>query len=200
MLETRTRANVNLSPNPKGVMILLDAKRMMIDFGRDVGQCVQCTSSSSVKSDEQHVLWLQERVDPGEIRKKRKYNTANNGTNVLNAEVFRKHLKVLKRGDAKDVVCWCYAQWCDGLSNAARSWMCVASSCEVRGGRTASLESEQLGYEREQQSYKSELECKTRGKSTHNGEAGTVCLCTHTTGQYNIDKDIVDIVLDWTRK
>ena len=109
----------------EGVMILLDAKSMMIDFGRDVGQCVPCASSSSVKGDEQHVLCLQERVDSGEIRTeewKRKCDTADNGTKVVGAEVLREHLKVLKCGDAKDVVSWCYAQWCDGLSNAARSW------------------------------------------------------------------------------
>ena len=101
----------------EGVMILLDAKSMMIDFGRNVGQCALCTSSSSVKSDEQHVLWLQERVDSGEIRTeewKRKCNTADHGTKVVSAEVLRKHLKVLKRGDVKDVISWCYAQWCDG--------------------------------------------------------------------------------------
>ena len=42
----------------EGVMILRDAKSMMIDFGRHVGQCVLCTSSSFVKSDEQRVLLL----------------------------------------------------------------------------------------------------------------------------------------------
>ena len=137
-------------------MILLDAKSIMIDFGRDVEQCVLCASSSSVKSDEQHVLWLQERVDSGETRTeewKGKCNTADNGTKVVSAEVLRKHLKVLKRGDAKDVVIWCYAQWCDGLSNAARSWTFVASSCEVRGRRTAALESEQRGCERKEKSF-----------------------------------------------
>ena len=114
-------------------MILRDAKSMMIDFGRHVGQCVLCTSSSFVKSDEHHVLWLQERVDSGEIRTeewKRKCNTADNETKVVSAEVLRKHLKVLKRGDAKDVISWCYAQWCDGLSNARDRgclWRALAS-------------------------------------------------------------------------
>ena len=51
-----------------------------------------CTSSSSVKSDEQHVLWLQERVDSGEIRMeewKRKFNTADNGARAASPEVLQ---------------------------------------------------------------------------------------------------------------
>ena len=49
---------------------------------------------------------------------KRKCNTADNGAKVVSAEVLQKHLKVLKRGDVKDVIRWCFAQWRDGLSNA----------------------------------------------------------------------------------
>ena len=99
------------------------------------------TSNSSVKSDEQHVLWLQERVDSGEIRteeRKRNFNTADNGARAVSPEVLREHLKMLKRSDAEDIS-WCYAQWCDGLSRGARSWMFVANSCEVRRRRAASL-------------------------------------------------------------
>ena len=40
---------------------------------------------------------------------------------------------------------------------------------------------------------KCEREFKTRQKRRQNREAGTVYLCTHTTGQYNINKEIVDI-------
>ena len=85
---------------------------MMIDFGEDVGQCVSGTDSSSAKSIIERrgtgrtrhlhcpVLWLQEGVDPGEIRaeKRRKceHNTADIGTKAVSAEVLRKHLKALK--------------------------------------------------------------------------------------------------------
>ena len=95
---------------------------------------------------------------------------------MLSAEVFRKHLKVWKRGDVKDVVCWCYAQWCDGLSNAARSWMFVASSCEVRGTHTAFLESEQRGYEREQQSLRVSENAKRDGRVRRMEKQG-LCIC-----------------------
>ena len=43
------------------------------------------------------MLWLQERVDSGEIRiEKRKHNTADIGTKAVSASVLMKHLKMLK--------------------------------------------------------------------------------------------------------
>ena len=90
---------------------MLGAKSMMIDFGEDVAQCVLGTDSSSAKSivgrrgagriRHLHcpVLWLQERVDSGEIRtekRKGEHNTADIGTKAVSAPVLMKLLKTLK--------------------------------------------------------------------------------------------------------
>ena len=95
----------------KGASILLGAKSMMIDFGEDVAQCVPGTDSSSAKSIMERrwagrirhllcpILWLQERVDSGEIRiekRKGEHNTADTGTKAVSAPVLMKHLKTLK--------------------------------------------------------------------------------------------------------
>ena len=83
----------------------------MIDFGEDVAQCVLGTDSSSAKSITERrgagrirhmhcrMLWLQERVDPGEIRiekRKGEHNTADIGTKAMSAPVLMKHMKTLK--------------------------------------------------------------------------------------------------------
>ena len=83
----------------------------MIDFGEDVAQCVLGTNSSSAWSIMERrgagrirhlhclLLWLQERVDSGEIRvekRKSEHNTADIGTKAVSAPVLRKHLKTLK--------------------------------------------------------------------------------------------------------
>ena len=95
----------------KGASILLGAKSMMIDFGEDVAQCVPGTDSSSAQSIMERcgagrirhlhcvMLWLQERVDSGEIRtekRKGEHNTADIGTKAVSAPVLMKHLKTLK--------------------------------------------------------------------------------------------------------
>ena len=72
----------------KCASILLGAKSMMMDFGEDVAQCVLGTDSSSAKTIMDRagrirhlhcpMLWLQERVDSGEIRtekRKGEHNT-----------------------------------------------------------------------------------------------------------------------------
>ena len=84
---------------------------MMIDFGEDVAQCVPGTDSSSAKSIMERrwagrilhlfcpILWLQERVDSGEIRiekRKGEHNTADTGTKAVSAPLLMKHLKTLK--------------------------------------------------------------------------------------------------------
>ena len=73
---------------------------MMIDLGEDVGQCMFGTDSRSAQSTMERrgagrtrhlhcaMLWLQERVDSGEIRtEKRKggHNTEDIGTKVVKA-------------------------------------------------------------------------------------------------------------------
>ena len=83
----------------------------MIDFGEGDGQCVLGTDSISAKSIMgrrgagciRHLqcpkLWLQERVDAGEIRtekRKGEHNTTDTGTEAVSAEVLRRHLKTLK--------------------------------------------------------------------------------------------------------
>ena len=78
-------------------------------------------------------------MDSGEIRKK-EMQYRRQWDKSGKCRVLRKHLKVLKRGDVKDVIRWCYAQWCDG-SAMLEIVDVVASSCEVRGRSTASLES-----------------------------------------------------------
>ena len=96
----------------KGASIWLGAKSMMIDFGEDVAQCVLGTDSSSAQSIMERrgagrirhlhclMLWLQERVDSGEIRieksKGGEHNTADIGTKAVSAPVLMKHLKTLK--------------------------------------------------------------------------------------------------------
>ena len=104
-------AESELYAGVKGASILLGAKSMMIDFGEGDGQCVLGTDSSSAKSTmERRVagcirhlqcpkLWLQERVDAGEIRtekRKGEHNTTDTGTEAVSAEVLRRHLKTLK--------------------------------------------------------------------------------------------------------
>ena len=84
----------------KGAWILLAAKSMMIDFGKDVGKCVLGTDSTSAKSIMKRreagrirhlhcpMLWLRERVDSVEIRtekKKSEHNTADTGTQAVSA-------------------------------------------------------------------------------------------------------------------
>ena len=95
----------------KGASIVLGAKSMMIDFGEDVAKCVPGTDTSSAKGIMErrgagrirHVhcpmLWLQERVDSGEIlieKRKGEHNTADIGTKAVSAPVVMKHLKTLK--------------------------------------------------------------------------------------------------------
>ena len=89
--------------------ILLEAKRMMmIDFGKDVAQCVVGTDSSSIKSAvERHMLWLQERVDSGGIcveNWRGECDIADSATKAASVEVLRTHLKTLKRSGAGDVI------------------------------------------------------------------------------------------------
>ena len=70
-------------------------------------------------------------------------------------------------------------QWCGGLCRAARASSrdtTVREGCEIERG------------------------CDTRCEIAQNGEAGTAYLCVHMKEHYNIDKEIVDLVLDWTRK
>ena len=91
----------------KGGSILLGAKRILIDFGENVPQCVLGTDSSSAKSlterrgaGRNHRLhcptpWMQECVDSGEIRtekRKGRHNMADFGTKAMIAAVLRKHL------------------------------------------------------------------------------------------------------------
>ena len=42
------------------------------------------------------------------------------GTIVVNAEVIQRHLKTLRRDDAKVVIRWRYAHWCNGLRRTRR--------------------------------------------------------------------------------
>ena len=49
-------------------------------------------------------LWLQERVDSGEIRKEKgkgEHKTADIGTKAVSAEVFQRHLRKLENGMAR---------------------------------------------------------------------------------------------------
>ena len=77
--------------------MLLAAKSNMIDFGEDVAQCVLGTDSRSANSIMERrgagrirhlrcpMLWLQERVDSGQIRtekRKGEHNTADIGSNT----------------------------------------------------------------------------------------------------------------------
>ena len=89
---------------------------MMIDFGEDVGQCVLGTVSSSSKSIMERcgagrdcpMLWLQERVDSGEIRtqkRKGEHNTATIGTKAVSAEVLRRHFKTLEMEWREGLTC-----------------------------------------------------------------------------------------------
>ena len=108
----------------KGASILLGVKSMMIYFCENVAQCVLGTDSSSDKSIMERrgagrirhlhcpMLWLQERVDSGEVRREKRkglHNTADIGTKAVTAPVRRKHLKALKM------------EWRDGRSPAALS-------------------------------------------------------------------------------
>ena len=117
---------------------MLGAKSMMLDFGEDVAQCVLGTDSSSAKSIMERrgagrirhlhcpMLWLQERVDSGEVRtekRKGEHNTADIGTKAVSAPELRKHLRTLKM------------EWRDGrhplalsaaMSRLERGW----ESCE----------------------------------------------------------------------
>ena len=83
----------------------------MVDFGEDVAQCVLGTDSSSAKSIMERrgagrsrhlhfpMLWLQERLDSGEIRtekRKGEHNTADIGMMAVSAPAQRKHSKTLK--------------------------------------------------------------------------------------------------------
>ena len=91
----------------QGTRIFLEAKNMMIDFGKDVGQCVVGTDSSSIKSAvERHMLWLQERVYSGGICAKNwrgEYNIADRATKAASVEVLRTHLETVKWSGAADV-------------------------------------------------------------------------------------------------
>ena len=42
------------------------------------------------------------------------------GTKVVNAEVLQRHVKTLRRDDAKVVISWRYAHWCNGLRRTTR--------------------------------------------------------------------------------
>ena len=83
----------------------------MIGFGEGVGQCSLDTDSSLAKGIVQRrgvgrighlhclMLWLEERVDSGEIhteKRKGEHNTAGIWTEAVNAEVLRRHVKTLK--------------------------------------------------------------------------------------------------------
>ena len=100
----------------KGGSMLLGAKSTMIDFGENVAQCVLGTDSSSAKSITERrgagrirhlhcpMLWLQERVDSGEVRaEKRKGvdNTADIGTKAVTARVLRKTVENAEDGVAR---------------------------------------------------------------------------------------------------
>ena len=95
----------------KGASILLGAKSMMSDFGEYVAQCVLGTDSSSANSIMERrgagrirhlhclVLWLQERVDSGEVRIEKRQgelNSADIGTKAVSAPVLMKHVNSLK--------------------------------------------------------------------------------------------------------
>ena len=102
----------------------VQAKRMMmIDFGKDVAQCVVATDSSSIKSAvERRALWLRERVHFGSIcveNWRGEYNIAERATKVASVEILRTHLKTLKWSGVGDVISKRYVQWCDGLSEAS---------------------------------------------------------------------------------
>ena len=90
--------------------ILLRTKSM-VRFGDGVGQCAFDTDSSLAKSIMERrgvarikhlhcpMLWLQERVDSGEIHtenRRGQHNTAGVGTDAVSAEVQRRHVKKLK--------------------------------------------------------------------------------------------------------
>ena len=100
---------------------------------------------------------------------KRKCNTADNGTKVVSAEVLRKHLKVLKRGDAKDVISWCYAQWCDGLAMLEIVDVCGEL---LRGSR----EKYSISRELEQQCSRVSESAKRDGRVRRMGKQG-LCIC-----------------------
>ena len=82
-----------------GSAVFREAKSMVIDFGGDVGQCVACTDSSSVKS-EATTQRIQGRVDSCEFcveECEEKYNPQTMGPKVWNAEILQEHLKKLQR-------------------------------------------------------------------------------------------------------
>ena len=83
------------------------------------------TASGSVKSTmTRHVLLTQECPESGEIRTekwKREYSVADIGTKTVSVEELQRHVKMLKRHDAKDVMSKRYVQTCDGLSKGYRN-------------------------------------------------------------------------------
>ena len=84
---------------------------VMIGFSDGAGQCAFDTDSSLAKSIMERrglarikhlhcpMLWLQERVNSGEIhteKRRGEHNTASVGTDAVNAEVQRRYVKKLK--------------------------------------------------------------------------------------------------------
>ena len=95
----------------KGGSILLGAKSMAMDFGDSVKTSVLGTDSSAAKSIMERrgagrirhlhcpLLWLQERVDRGEIRTEKRRgedNTSDICTKAVSSQTLSKHLKTVK--------------------------------------------------------------------------------------------------------
>ena len=109
----------------------------LIDFGKDVRQFVLATDSSLVKGAvERRMSVIQECLESGELLTKQwtRSTTSESETNSVSAEVFRKHMKMLKCANSKDVI----SQWWHHGSDRATKQLCRIDGIEGKVGQSGS--------------------------------------------------------------